>query len=423
MARRATLLTALLLAAGAARAQSPLPASPPVSAEALEAARALFFEGYAAGQQGQWETAYARFSRAMAIRSSPALRFNLALAARNTGRLVEALDQFRAFLRETPEGADAARREAAQAEIEQATARVARLRVEVRGDEVRSFQLDGRAQSAALLGVDIPVDPGPHTVDIEGVAGDRQRREGALFEGERMRVEVELSRDALTIRPGSASAPRSQGFGHWVTRPGPDGRWVDWAAQAVPETPRTVWDARPFTVALQLGLGTASGSLSVSARYFPRPWFGAEVALGAVGPFQPGFALLAHARYATASSRHAFGLFAGPAVALASLTLTCPAGTQCARAEQSERSLAALSFVAGLSSEWRLGSRLALRATAGFRAIVNPADFRALEDRAVFSQCASSGAIGWGATACDLYEGAADLPVDPFVAMDLGYTF
>lgn len=423
MARRATLVTALVLSASAAGAQTP-PPPPAPTAEALEAARALFFEGYAAGQQGQWEAAYARFSRALAIRSSPAIRFNLALAARNTGRLVEALDQFRAFLRETPEGTDGERRGAAQTEVEQITARVARLRVEVTGDEVRAFLLDGRAQSVALLGVDIPVDPGPHTVDVEGAAGDRQRREGALFEGERMRVGIALTRDAVEMRPASASAPRSQGFGHWVSRPGPDGRWVDWAAQATPDTPRTVWDARPFTVALQLGLGTATGLVSVSARYFPRPWFGAELSIGAIGPYQPGFAFLAHARLARSTSRHAIGLFAGPAVALASLRLTCPAGSsQCPRADQAEHTLAALSLVAGLSSEWRLGSRLALRATAGFRALVNPADFRALEDRGYFSQCASNGAIGWGATACDLYRETASLPVDPFIAVDLGYTF
>jgi hypothetical protein len=427
MARRAKLSTALLLAASAARAQPPPPADaapqPAAGAEALEAARRLFFEAYAAGERGQWEEAYRGFSRALAIRASTALRFNLAIAARSTGRLVEALDQFRAFLRETPEGSDAARRAAALTEVAQLSARVAQLRVEVTGDAPRTFLLDGRAQSVALLGVDIPVDPGPHTVDVEGAAGDRQRREGALYEGERMRVGVELTADAVAARPAAASAPRSQGFGHWVTQPGPDGRWIDWATQAVPEGGRSVWDAQPFTVSAQLGVGTATGLLTVSARYFPRRWFGAEFALGGIGPFQPGFAFLAHVRFASTTSRHAFGLFAGPALALASLTLRCPGGSgTCQRPEQTERSLPAVSLAIGASSEWRLGANLALRLTAGVKTLLNPADFRALEDRRYFSECDAPGAIGWGTTACDAWRGDT-VPVDPFVALDLGYAF
>lgn len=418
-----------MLAASAARAQAPPTAptaTPPAeaSAEALEAARRLFFEGYAAGQRGAWEAAHRAFARAFAIRGSPAVRFNLALAARSTGRLVEALEHFRAFLRETPEGADLERRETARAEIERTSARVARLRVDVVGDDPRAFLLDGRAQPIALLGVDIPVDPGPHTVDVEGVAGDRQRREGALYEGEPMRVQIELTRDAVSIRPAATSTPRSQSFGHWVSRPGPDGRWVDWAAQAVPEAPRTIWDARPLTVALQVGLGTGTGLVTVSARYFPRPWFGAEVAGGAIGPFQPGFVFLAHLRFASSSSRQAFGLFAGPGVALASLSLTCPAGSAaCARGDAVDRALPAISLVGGVSSEWRLGARFALRALVGARALMNPADFRGLEDQRYFSGCSSAGAIGWGTTACEAYADTARLPVDPFVALDLGYSF
>lgn len=411
---------ALVLAATSARAQNPTPEA--VGAEALEAARQLFFEAYAAGERGRWEDAYRGFSRAMAVRASPAVRFNLAIAARNTGRFVEALDQFRTFLRDGAEGADAQRRAAAAREVDALTTRVARLTVRVQGDTAQSFQLDGRALPVALLGAEVPVDPGPHTIDVVGVAGDRQRREGAVYEGERMNVDVTLSADAVESR-AAATAPRSQGFGHWVTQPGPDGRWVDWAAQAVPEAPRSRWERYPFTVAAQVGVGTATGLLTLSVRYFPRRWFGAEVALGGIGAFQPGFAFLAHARFASATSRQAFGLFAGPGLALASLSLTCPASaTQCQRDERTDRRLPAVSVIGGVSSEWRLGERLSLRATGGVRVLLNPADFRALEDPALFTGCSTNGPIGWGVTACDAYRGQSPL-IDPFVALDLGYNF
>ena len=88
----------------------------------------------------------------MAVRASPAVRFNLAIAARNTGRFVEALDQFRTFLREGADGADATRRAAAAREVDALTTRVARLTVRVQGDAPQSFQLDGRALPLALIG-------------------------------------------------------------------------------------------------------------------------------------------------------------------------------------------------------------------------------------------------------------------------------
>jgi hypothetical protein len=176
---------------------------------------------------------------------------------------------------------------------------------------------------------------------------------------------VTLSADAVESRTTATSTPRSQGFGHWVTQPGPDGRWVDWAAQAVPEAPRSRWERYPFTVAAPVGVGTATGLLSLSLRYFPRRWFGAEIAVGGIGAFQPGFAFLAHARFASATSRQAFGIFAGPGLALASLSLTCPASaSQCQREERTDRRLPAVSVIGGVSSEWRLGERLSLRALA-----------------------------------------------------------
>ncbi len=419
MPRPLSLSLAWVFAATTARAQAP----EPVGAEALEAARQLFFEAYAAGERGRWEDAYRGFSRAMAVRASPAVRFNLAIAARNTGRFVEALDQFRTFLREGAEGADAPRRAAATREVETLTTRVSRLTVRVQGDTPQSFQLDGRTLPLALLGAEVPVDPGPHTIEVVGVAGDRQRREGAVYEGERMNVDVTLSADAVESRATATSTPRSQGFGHWVTQPGPDGRWVDWAAQAVPEAPRSRWERFPFTVSAPVGVGTATGLLSLSLRYFPRRWFGAEIAVGGIGAFQPGFAFLAHARFASATSRQAFGLFAGPGLALASLSLTCPASsTQCQREERTDRRLPAVSVIGGVSSEWRLGERLSLRATGGVRVLLNPADFRALEDPALFTGCATNASIGWGVTACDAYLGQSPL-IDPFVALDVGYNF
>lgn len=423
MRRRALPLMLCALVSREARAQTSPPATqePAVSAEGVEAARRLFREGVAAAQAERWSEAYEHFARTLAIRAAPIIRFNLAIACENLGRLVEAIDQYRQFARETPAGADPARVAAAHARIEHIERRLAMLRVEASGDEVRAFRLDNRAQSTALLGVDIPVDPGQHTVELEGAAGDRQRRVGAVYEGESMRVAVALS-PTPAIAPSGASdwAGRTQSFGHWVARPGPGGRWIDWAARAT-RTPPSIWQQRPFTLAVQVGYGAPAGVVAVSARYFPQPWFGVEASAGALGAYGPSASLAAHARIT--ASRVAFGLTAGMAAGLTRATLSCTGADNACRAEPSrDASALALSLLVGLTSEVRLGSRFALRGTVGMRLLTNPADLRAMGDRAQHPECAE-GHLAVDGGACAIYTDPSAARANAFVAIDLGYGF
>lgn len=379
------------------------------SAEALETARRLFAEGVTAAESNRWEEARERFTRAFEIHHAPSIRFNLALAHQNTGSLLEAIEHYRQFLREVPDGTEAVRVAAARAQIEALSPRLARLRVETTGDTARSFALDGRAQPLAMLGVDVPVNPGPHTVDVEGAAGDRQRREGAVYESERMRVSIELS-PTPAIRPAGVWQPRSQPFGHWVARPGPDGRWIDWASRAATERV-SVWELHPFTLALQGGIGAPTGVGSLSARYFPQAWFGAEVSVGMTELARPTAGLALHLRLAGAlGSRHALGLMVGGSAAEVKLT-----------SGPGERDVLAVMVSAGLTSEWRLGPRWTLRASAGLRTVVNPAEFRARARGA----CQASGFGGVEPPVCDLARGnEPEGPLlNPYAALDFGYSF
>ncbi len=414
------LVTAWALAGGDALAQPAQPDAPP-SAEAMEAARRLFREGVEAAQGGRWEEARERFTRTLAIHAAPIVRFNLAVACENLNRLVEAVDLYRQFLRETPPASDPQRTAAGRQRVDELSRRLARIRVEVTGDEVRALRLDGRAQPNALLGVDIPVDPGPHTVDVEGAAGDRQRREGAVYEGESMVVPVELTRTPAIAPTGSPDwASRTRSFGHWVARPGPGGRWIDWAARAT-VTPPSIWQQRPLTLALQLGYGAPAGVVAVSARYFPQPWFGAEASVGALGAYGPAAHLAVHARIPWA--RFALGLTTGLAAGLTSATLTCDDGTNACRAEPSRAASAlALSLVVGLTGELRFGSRFTLRGVVGVRLLTNPADLRAMGDRARYPDCTDASTAVDG-SACAVYTNPEASRAHGFVAIDLGYGF
>lgn len=383
------------------------------SAEALETARRLFAEGVTAAEQNRWEEARERFTRAFEIHHAPSIRFNLALAHQNTGNILEAIEHYRQFLREVTDGTEGVRMAAARAQIDALSPRLAQLRVETTGDTARSFALDGRAQPLAMLGVDVPVNPGPHTVDVEGAAGDRQRREGAVYESERMRVSIELS-PTPAIRPAGVWQPRSQPFGHWVARPGPDGRWIDWASRAATERV-SVWELHPFTLALQGGIGTPTGVASLSARYFPQAWFGAEASVGMTELPRPTAGLALHLRLAGAlGSRHALGLMVGGSAADVKLTNG-----------PDTRDILAVMVSAGLTSEWRFGAHWTLRASAGVRTVVNPAEFRALATRTRTGACEAVGFSLAEPPVCELARGNdPEGPlVNPYAALDFGYSF
>lgn len=408
------------LFAGEARAQPSAP-EPTVTPESMEVARRLFREGVEAAQASRWEDARDRFSRTLAIRPAPIILFNLAVADENLGRFVAAMDLYHRFVRETPAGADPLRVEAARRRIAEFERRVARLRVEATGDDVRAFRLDGRAQANALLGVDIPVDPGPHTVELEGVAGDRQRREGAVYEGESMRVVVELTRTPAIAAAGTRDwAGRTQSFGHWVARPGPGGRWIDWASRAT-VTPPSIWQQRPLTLALQLGYNAPGGVVALSVRYFPQPWFGVEGDVGAPGLYGPSAALIAHARLPW--TRFALGLASGMSASLSRATLSCVGdGNACRMTPSVEGGALALSVLFGVTGELRIGERLAVRALVGARVLTNPADLRAMGGSRALRGCREDGAAIGDAT-CATYAGTATEGPSPVAAIDVGYGF
>lgn len=418
---RASLVASLLAVGlvGPSRAHAQVPEAP--SPEAVEEARRLFREGVAAAEAGRWEAARRLFRDVLVRRSAPLVHFNLALACRNSNHLVEAIEQFRQFARDPASAADTARMTAAASGIAEMTQRLAHLRVVVSGDDARAFTLDGHARDLALLGQEIVVDPGTHTVEIQGRGGDRQLRPGIILEGERLRVDIALTPtapDPVTTPVRTTAPSRAQSFGHWVARPGPGGRWVDWAAQGTPSPP-SVWERRPFTLAVGVGGGSPVGILSLSMRYFPQRWFGIEVAGGGPSGYGAGFLLHAHARVPLAApSIYAIGLFVGPGVNLTGLQIGCTVDCASPRETRVEH-VAALSLDVGTSHEWRLGDHFTLRLTAGLRWLVNRADLRAAAGGQAVT-CASTAGSIFGETPCGHVTGD-DSAVGGFLGLDIGY--
>lgn len=156
------------------------------------AARSLFQEGLTLLDEERWEEAADRFERALAIRQSPQITYNLTTALLGTGDLVRASELLRGITRDDTAPADVAA--AAQRRLdEEVLPRIGRLVVRVEGDrrdaEVR---LDDRALDWALVGVAVPVDPGPHRIVALRAGEEVARAEAHVAEGAEEHVDIRL---------------------------------------------------------------------------------------------------------------------------------------------------------------------------------------------------------------------------------------
>lgn len=273
------------------------------SAEAAEAARRLFREGAQAAEEGRWLDARDRFRRALSVRPSPLLHYNLAYACQNAGYLVEAVDQYRSFLRIDNEPANAARRVAAQRAIAAIEPSLARINVSVANDEaLAELAIDGRTIPQGLWGVEIPLDPGEHFVDARSVRGSLANRMATVREGETLHVTLTWTAPAATeIDGGAPTADASSEAGTITVRPLPPRREVAAPTSTIERvrnrlienareadaTGARPWE-RTFVLYGLLGTGTPSGVVALGMRWAPRPWYEIDAQIGIGHPFGPG---------------------------------------------------------------------------------------------------------------------------------------
>jgi hypothetical protein len=182
----------LLCVCSIVRAQDPNEAARDASA------RELFDQGVTLGEQGDWTAAEDRFRRALSLRSSPVIAYNLASALSECGKLIEASEIVRRVLND--ERTEPGLRQAATHLQSMVMPRIGRVQVELTGQEPGdSVILDGRALHAAQLNVEIPADPGSHQLQLE--------RAGKIIDVQTFelkpagRIEVHLAAPALAATP------------------------------------------------------------------------------------------------------------------------------------------------------------------------------------------------------------------------------
>lgn len=159
--RSIVLLLALALATpSVARAAEP-------SATELAVARELFAKGVALEEAHQWADALETFRKVAAVKMTAAVHFHLGLCLENTGKLVDALNEFnRADEATGADDPDAALIiEKSKKHVSTLEARVPRVVVSAPKDvDGVAVTLDDAPIAATLVGSAIPIDPGTHVV-------------------------------------------------------------------------------------------------------------------------------------------------------------------------------------------------------------------------------------------------------------------
>ena len=200
------LLGCLVLSATAS-AQAPDAPQDEGASHTRTAARTLAAQGAEAFERRDYAAALDLFQRAGALVEAPTIVLMQARTLVELGRLIEAADRYSFVLSmKSPGGANAAFEAAVQAaasEYDALKVRLPLLKVKVQGAQASSVWVDGRQLPAPLVGVDNPLDPGQHRVEVR--APDRAPivREVVLEEGEREELVVILREDPVPQAPPS----------------------------------------------------------------------------------------------------------------------------------------------------------------------------------------------------------------------------
>lgn len=180
-----------------------------VDSHTRTAARSLAAQGSAAFEAQRYAEALDLFERAAALIEVPTITLMQARTLVQLGRWVEAADKYASIQRwkETHAAAAAANPSFAQAvdsaqqELGPLMARMPKLNVKV--VQVRSEAIEvyvaGRHLPPALVGVDVPIDPGLHSVEVRRPGQETIVRQVSLSDGRR--EELTISIDARPATP------------------------------------------------------------------------------------------------------------------------------------------------------------------------------------------------------------------------------
>jgi hypothetical protein len=150
-------LFGLLTIAGSARGQS--------DADLLKKARGQFQQATEMEQAGNYSAALQAFREVGQFKMTPQIRFHIALCEEKLGKLVAALGGYELALADA-EAVGPAFKQEVETTVTALRARIPKIVIQRgAGAQAAEIDLDGVTLGNSSLGVESPIDPGPHTVN------------------------------------------------------------------------------------------------------------------------------------------------------------------------------------------------------------------------------------------------------------------
>lgn len=176
----------------------------------LKNARAQFQQATELEQAGNWTAALQAFREVGQVRMTPQVRFHIAVCEEKLGRLVAALGGYELALADA-EKVNADFKAEVEANVSKLRARIPKLVIERGpGAGAAAIELDGVAVGDSSVGVEVPLDPGPHAVTAK--APNRKPFEASVTLAEeqtaRLSVVLEELPPEVRNRPGGLPAER-----------------------------------------------------------------------------------------------------------------------------------------------------------------------------------------------------------------------
>lgn len=173
----------------------------------LQAARDKFQKALALQTGGDWAGALALLKEVAAVRSTPQVRFNIALCEENLGQLVAAVGDYELAAADARAADEAEVVEQAARRLDELKGRVPKVIVERGANaDTATITLDGVALGDQVIGKSMNVDPGPHVITARAIGFDSFRTTVRVDEAETKTIVVSLTPIAQP-KPAPLPAP------------------------------------------------------------------------------------------------------------------------------------------------------------------------------------------------------------------------
>ena len=188
----------------------------------LTRARAKFQRATELEQAGNWTGALELFREVGQVKMTPQVRFHIAWCEENVGKLVTALGGYELALAEADDVGPDFKDEVTQ-KIQDLKAKIPKLVIE-RGDgaQAAAIELDGVALGSNYIGVEFPVDVGPHAIEAKAPGREPFSETVTITETEKRTVQIVMKRLAAPAEP----PPPKTEPGVPLDKPDPNARLV-----------------------------------------------------------------------------------------------------------------------------------------------------------------------------------------------------